>query len=107
MSVSPGSPTPGPTESPGTGEPSPRTGAPTARPTPVTSTIRGEAVKGVEPGCMVLTAPGGKTYLLIGGDRSLIERGGRLEVVGREEPDLVTTCMQGIPFVVAEARSIS
>jgi hypothetical protein len=63
-------------------------------------------VEGVEVGCILLDTGDGEPYLLLGGDRSLIGSGRRLEVVGTPQPDLMTTCQQGIPFVVTQARAI-
>lgn len=69
-------------------------------------TIRGQATDGVESGCVVLAADDGMTYLLLGGDRTVIGGGGRLEVVGEPQPDLLTTCQQGTPFQVSSVRRI-
>ena len=69
-------------------------------------TIRGQVEAGVEAGCVLLKAEDGQAYLLVGGDRMLIAAGGRLEVVGEPQPGLMTTCQQGIPFQVAQARRI-
>ncbi|MGH3712587.1 MAG: hypothetical protein ACRDT4_03885 [Micromonosporaceae bacterium] len=66
--------------------------------------LRGTVESGVEAGCLILTT-GGKTYNLIGGDRAVVKAGARVVVRGTEEPDLMTTCQQGIPFRVAEART--
>jgi hypothetical protein len=80
--------------------------SPTGAPSKGSLTVRGEVEEGVEPGCMVLKADDGKTYLLVGGDRPLITGGGRLEVTGQLEPGLMTTCQQGTPFQVAQVRRI-
>jgi hypothetical protein len=63
-------------------------------------------MEGVEAGCLLLRADDGKSYLLVGGDRAVITGGGRLEVVGRPEPGLMTTCQQGDPFQVEQVRRI-
>lgn len=55
---------------------------------------------------MLLNTDNGKSYLLLGGDRGLIGSGGRLEVVGEPQPDLMTTCQQGTPFQVSQVRRI-
>lgn len=70
---------------------------------PDEATITGDVVDGVESNCVLLRTDGG-LYLLIGGDRSLMSGGGRLVVRGRAQPGLVTTCQQGTPFQVIEAR---
>ncbi|MBB5159786.1 hypothetical protein [Saccharopolyspora phatthalungensis] len=64
--------------------------------------MRGVVRRGVEPGCLVLgTAE--RQYLLVNPSPAL--RPGVTAVVrGRLEPALVTTCMQGTPLVVSEAR---
>ncbi len=72
----------------------------------VQKTLRGTTADGVEPNCVLLTADDGQSYLLIGGDRQVIMGGGRLEVTGKIQPDLMTTCQQGIPFTVATVRKI-
>jgi hypothetical protein len=69
-------------------------------------TVRGHIQAGVEAGCMILNADGGAVYLLLGGDRQVINAGGRVEVVGEPQPGLMTTCQQGIPFQVAQVRTI-
>jgi hypothetical protein len=55
---------------------------------------------GVEAGCLILVAPGGgQELLLIGVDRSW-RAGLAVTVEGRREPGRMTTCQQGVPFVV-------
>jgi len=75
-------------------------------PLPGEITVRGQVAEGVEAGCMLLNTDDGKSYLLLGGDRGLIGSGGRLEVVGEPQPDLMTTCQQGTPFQVSRVRRI-
>lgn len=67
-------------------------------------TLRGTAEEGVEAGCVIFRADGGSTYLLLGGDRTVVAPGRRLEIVGRPDPDILTTCQQGTPFRVSHAR---
>ncbi len=69
-------------------------------------TIRGQLRDGVEAGCRVLATDDGKTYLLVGGDRSALAGAARVEVVGQPVPDLMTTCQQGTPFQVASVRPL-
>jgi hypothetical protein len=66
-------------------------------------TLTGTVEEGVESGCMLLRTQQG-LYLLIGGDRQMIARGGKLVVRGKAQPDLMTTCQQGTPFQVTEVR---
>jgi hypothetical protein len=65
-------------------------------------TVTGTVREGVEPNCLLLDAEeGGRRYLLIGGERAELQAGARVEVTGRVESDLVSTCQQGEPLVVA------
>jgi hypothetical protein len=76
---------------------------PVTRPTPPAGgqlTVTGTVREGVEPGCLLLDAEQGR-YLLIGGDRGELRAGTRVQVTGRVAPDLVSTCQQGEPLVVA------
>ena len=66
-------------------------------------TLTGEIEEGVEAGCVLLRA-GNQAYLLLGGDREMIAKGGRLVVRGKPQPGLMTTCQQGTPFQVSEVR---
>jgi hypothetical protein len=69
-------------------------------------TLRGSVQEGVEANCIVLDADDGNTYLLLGGDRQVLAGGGRVEVKGLVQPDLMTTCQQGIPVTVTTVRKI-
>lgn len=66
--------------------------------------LRGTVESGVEAGCLILTT-GGKTYNLLGGDRSVVKAGAKVVVRGTEEPDTMTICQQGTPFRVTEAHA--
>jgi hypothetical protein len=78
----------------------PRSGKPRPGSTPSgTITIAGTVDEGVEPNCVLLNG-----YLLLGGPRELFVSGARVAVTGRVEPDMMTTCQQGIPLVVESAR---
>jgi len=72
----------------------------------VQRTLRGTPAAGVEANCVLLTADDNQSYLLIGGDRALINSGSRIEVTGQVQAGLMTTCQQGIPFTVATVRKI-
>jgi hypothetical protein len=62
-------------------------------------TIVGVAEPAVEIGCWSLVTDA-KRYLLLGGDRTLITAGARLQVRGTTRPDMLTTCQQDTPFLV-------
>lgn len=47
---------------------------------------------------------GSTLYQLVGGDRTVVRAGNTVEVSGNVEPDLATTCQQGVPLVVRTAR---
>ena len=64
-------------------------------------TVTGTVTPGVEPGCLLLDARGGTSYLLVGGKRSELRPGRRLAVTGRVDRGLLSTCQQGEPLVVA------
>lgn len=64
-----------------------------------TITVTGTVAEGVEPNCILLNG-----YLLLGGPRDLFIAGALVTVTGRVEPDMMTTCQQGIPLVVESAR---
>ncbi|MEH0931911.1 hypothetical protein [Micromonospora sp. CPCC 205558] len=99
-------PTPDPTTSPATVTPTTRPGVKTPKPggpsTPPgvgATTLSGTVQGGVEPGCVLLDG-----YLLLGGPREVLTPGTRVEVTGRVEPGMMTTCQQGTPFVVTAAQ---
>lgn len=91
-------PDPGPTA--GTSRPDPTwKGGPSKPPGPGATTLTGTIRAGVEPNCLLID-----DHLLIGGPRDVLTPGARVEVTGRSEPGMVTTCQQGTPFVVESAR---
>ncbi|MET8549980.1 hypothetical protein ABZ356_05120 [Micromonospora zamorensis] len=102
-------PTPDPTALPSTVDPTPPAGPKTPKPpkpggpsTPPgvgATTLTGTVQGGVEPNCVLLDG-----YLLVGGPRDVLTPGARVEVTGRAEPGMMTTCQQGTPFVVTAAR---
>ena len=69
-------------------------------------TVTGTVMEGVEPNCLLLDADG-RQYLLVGGDRSELQAGARVAVTGRVDRDLLSTCQQGEPLVVASIESAS
>jgi hypothetical protein len=42
--------------------------------------------------------------LLAGGDRTALRAGARVSVTGRSDPNLLSTCRQGEPLVVASVE---
>lgn len=68
-------------------------------PTSAETTLTGTVTTGVEAGCVLLD-----DYLLVGGPRDVLTPGARVTVTGHVQRDLLTTCQQGIPFVVATAK---
>ncbi|MGC5018498.1 hypothetical protein [Micromonospora sp. DT47] len=85
-----------PTALPPTGRPPSR---PSRPPGPGATTITGTVQPGVEPNCLLIDG-----YQLIGGPRDVLAPGARVTVTGRPQPDMMTTCQQGTPFVVESAR---
>lgn len=83
---------------------------PRTKPAPTVSegelTVTGRVVEGVEPGCLLLHS-GASEYLLVLSrhvDRSALAPGAEVTVRGRLEPNLLSTCQQGTPFIVSEVR---
>jgi hypothetical protein len=65
--------------------------------------ITGTVVEGVEPNCLVLRDSTG-SHLLVFPDKSLrsvAKVGAKVTAVGRSEPKMMSTCQQGIPFIVS------
>lgn len=68
-----------------------------------TRTISGTVTAGVEPNCLLVD-----DHLLIFEDEKLkaaAQEGATVTVTGRTEPGMMTTCMQGTPFVVTAIRA--
>jgi hypothetical protein len=70
-------------------------------------TLVGTVAAGVEPNCLLLDAENGGRYLLIGGERAKLRPGRRVAVTGRVDRDLLSTCQQGEPLVVARIEPAS
>ena len=90
---------------PTTTAPAPTTTVPSA-PTESTRsggpvTVVGTVAAGVEPGCLLLEAEAGGSFLLVGGERAELRPGRRVAVTGRVDRSLLSTCQQGEPLVVA------
>jgi hypothetical protein len=67
-------------------------------------TVVGVVEAGVEHGCTMLRTAG-PLYQLVGSADARIRPGARLAVRGRPNPNLITTCQQGIPFQVVEVHA--
>jgi hypothetical protein len=67
-----------------------------------TMTMTGLVEAGVENGCLIMRTDG-KVYLLVGGDKTVVKAGARVQVTGRLVPDLKSYCMQGTAFQVTAA----
>lgn len=70
-------------------------------------TVTGTVAAGVEPGCLLLQAAGVNYLLVFAGAPpapTAAAVGARITVVGRPQPDMMTTCQQGTPFMVTEVR---
>jgi Protein of unknown function (DUF5818) len=102
-----------PTTAPETPPTTPTTTTPA--PTPTTApgspgkseiTATGTLRDGVEPGCVLLQTDQGTKYLLVGGDRSKLTAGGRVQVTGRLSPDLLSICQEGQPLLVRSIKPV-
>lgn len=99
------SPSDGTDPSGGTGSsgsaPAPKSPPPAGEEPPAAEVaLTGTTVAGVESGCTLLVA-GGTAHLLVGLPAP-VEPGVELTVRGAPDPELVTTCQEGEPFVVTE-----
>jgi hypothetical protein len=88
------------------------TTTPTTAPTEPTRsggpvTVVGTVAAGVEPGCLLLEAERGGSFLLVGGERAELRPGRRVAVTGRVDRSLLSTCQQGEPLVVASIAAAS
>jgi hypothetical protein len=80
---------------PGPGKPPAASGASTS--------ITGTVAAGVEPNCLVLQDSSG-SYLLIFRDpamRADAAVGKKVKLTGQADPTMMTTCQQGVPFIVS------
>ncbi|GIM98091.1 hypothetical protein [Paractinoplanes toevensis] len=80
--------------------------APTAEPSAPTATgaqtITGTVEAGVEPNCLLLQ-DGKGSHLLVFDDAAMradVGVGKKVTLTGRSEPTMMSTCQQGIPFIV-------
>jgi hypothetical protein len=91
---------------PGTASPA-ASAAPTVSAAPGETTLTGTVTAGVEPNCLLLK-DGTGDHLLITENTTLrasLQPGAEVTVVGKSEPGLMTTCMQGKPFVVSSVAA--
>ena len=82
------------------GEPS------SGRPVAGGQTITGTVTAGVEPGCLLIADSSG-SHLLIFDDPALRDAaavGAKVKVNGKSEPNMMSTCQQGVPFVVVSVE---
>ncbi|MFY1626682.1 hypothetical protein ACN261_13340 [Micromonospora sp. WMMD723] len=77
----------------------PPPGGPRLPPGPGATELTGTVEAGVEPGCVLLDG-----HQLVGGPKDVLVAGARVTVTGRAQPDLMSTCQQGVPFLVESAR---
>ncbi|MCM4080592.1 hypothetical protein [Paractinoplanes hotanensis] len=82
------------------GEPS------SGRPAAGGQTITGTVTAGVEPNCLLLTDKAG-SHLLIFDDpamRADAAVGSKVKIVGQAQPNMMSTCQQGVPFIVVSVE---
>jgi hypothetical protein len=82
----------------------PSAGRPTAK---GGETLTGTISAGVEPGCLILQGPDSH-HVLVFDDPALraeAKVGATVTVTGRAEPTQLTTCQQGVPFIVTAVRA--
>jgi hypothetical protein len=69
-------------------------------------TITGTVTAGVEPNCLLLT-DGSGSHLLLFDDpamRADAAVGSKVTIVGSSQPDMMSTCQPGVPFVVVSVE---
>jgi len=64
-------------------------------------------VAGVEPSCLILQSAGSHHVLIFSEPalRSKAQVGSSITVTGRAEPTQMTTCQQGVAFIVTAVRA--
>jgi hypothetical protein len=67
----------------------------------------GTVAAGVEPNCLVLQDEKGSHLLLFDESalRAQVKVGARVTLTGRSEPGQMSTCQQGVPFIVTAVRA--
>ena len=77
---------------------------PSAGPEPTgDTTLSGQVEAGVEANCLIMQT-GGKTYLLLDGDKNIVKAGNNVVVRGHIVKGVMSYCMQGQPFQITDAR---
>jgi hypothetical protein len=66
-------------------------------------TLRGQVETGAEAACLMLRSDG-HVYQLMGGDQNILKPENTVIVRGRVVTGVMSHCMQGQPFQVADAR---
>jgi hypothetical protein len=66
--------------------------------TPILTSVTGTVRAGVGRSCLILNR-----YLLIGGDRSVLQADAQVQVTGYLDPSIVSSCQQGTPLRVLTA----
>jgi hypothetical protein len=77
-----------------------------SRPVAGGQTITGTVTAGVEPNCLVLSDSSG-SHLLIFDDpamRADATAGSKVKINGRSDPSMMSTCQQGVPFIVVSVE---
>ena len=81
-------------------------GEPSGRPNAGAQTITGTVTAGVEPNCLLLQ-DGSGTHLLVFDDpamRADAPVGKKVTISGKSDPSMMSTCQQGVPFIVASVK---
>ncbi|GID33255.1 hypothetical protein [Paractinoplanes brasiliensis] len=89
-----------------TAKPTGPAGEPSGRPNPGATTITGTVTAGVEPNCLLVNDATG-SHLLVFDDpamRADAAVGSKVKISGRSEPGMMSTCQQGVPFVVTSVE---
>jgi Protein of unknown function (DUF5818) len=94
---------PAPTAVPRPAPKAPATQPDTEQATSVRVIATGQVEAGTGPGCLLLATDQGRTWLLVGGDRSVLTAGARVRVVGEPAPARTGGCQQGEPLRVRAA----
>jgi hypothetical protein len=99
---------PGPSSAgPTTSASSPASASASASASGSAETITGTVVAGVEPGCLLLQDAKG-SHLLVFDDKAMraqAPEGSKITVTGTAKPGMMTTCQQGIPFIVTSVKA--